>query len=141
NGCESADIFAAIAPVAGVLGIADEDCQPVRPIPVMHFHGTNDLLVPYEGGGLLQTPSVPDTDAGWATRNGCSGDAVSTFQNGDAHCETHQTCADGVEVTLCTIEGEGHCWPGQASCPYGASNTDIDANAEMWKFFDKFSLP
>ncbi|MEJ7731869.1 MAG: PHB depolymerase family esterase [Polyangiaceae bacterium] len=45
NGCESADIFAAIAPVAGVLGIEPEDCLPSRPIPVIHFHGTDDVVV------------------------------------------------------------------------------------------------
>jgi polyhydroxybutyrate depolymerase len=141
NGCESADLFAAIAPVAGVLGIDPEDCLPSRPIPVMHFHGTNDLLVPYGGGGLLGTPSVPDTDAGWAERNGCTGDAVSTYMMGDAHCETHETCDDGVKVTLCTIEGEGHCWPGQSVCTFGTSTTDISANEAMWEFFSQFSLP
>jgi polyhydroxybutyrate depolymerase len=141
NGCESADVFAAIAPVAGVLGIEPEDCQPSRPIPVMHFHGTEDLLVPYGGGGLLGTPSVPDTHAGWAARNGCTGAAVGSYMMGDAHCETHETCDDGVKVTLCTIEGEGHCWPGQTVCPFGTSSTDISANEAMWEFFSQFSLP
>jgi polyhydroxybutyrate depolymerase len=60
---------------------------------------------------------------------------------GDAHCETHETCDDGVKVTLCTIEGEGHCWPGQTVCPFGTSSTDISANEAMWEFFSQFSLP
>src|SRR5262249_2956371 len=37
-GCELADRVAAIAPVAGVVGITT--CTPSRPMPVIHFHGT-----------------------------------------------------------------------------------------------------
>jgi poly(3-hydroxybutyrate) depolymerase len=35
----------------------------------------------------------------------------------------------------------GHCWPGNPVCPYGAASTDIDANSEMWAFFEQFALP
>ena len=45
-GCEAADVFAAIGPVAGMIQIPFEECQPSRPVPVMHFHGTADLIVP-----------------------------------------------------------------------------------------------
>jgi polyhydroxybutyrate depolymerase len=141
NGCESADLFAAIAPVAGVIGIPQQQCQPSRPMPVIHFYGTADALVPYAGGGALGSPSVADTDAGWATRNGCTGAPVKTYQQGLVHCETHETCEAGARVTLCTVEAGGHCWPGQASCPFGPSTTDISANEAMWEFFQGFSLP
>lgn len=40
------DRIAAIAPVAGTIAI--EDSKPKRPVPVMHFHGTKDDLVPFE---------------------------------------------------------------------------------------------
>jgi polyhydroxybutyrate depolymerase len=56
--CEAADSFAAIAPVAGVLGIPEMDCTPSRPVTVMHFHGTADGLVPYNGG--FGSPSVAE---------------------------------------------------------------------------------
>lgn len=138
-GCEAADVFAAIAPVAGVLGIPAAACQPSRAVPVLHFHGTADSVIPYLGG--LLGPSAAAAIGGWAARNGCIGSPVGTFANGAAHCESYESCDDGAEVTLCTLEGEGHCWPGQVSCPFGASSTDIDANAEMWTFFSQFSLP
>jgi polyhydroxybutyrate depolymerase len=141
NGCESADLFAAIAPVAGVIGIPQQACAPSRPVPVIHFYGTADSLVPYAGGGALGSPSVADTDAGWAARNGCTGAPVTTYQQGLVHCETHEACDAGTQVTLCTVEGGGHCWPGQAACPFGWSTTDISANDAMWEFFQGFSLP
>jgi polyhydroxybutyrate depolymerase len=137
-GCQRADRFAAIAPVAGVLGIASAECQPARPMPVIHFHGTEDQLAPYDGGLWI---SVPQTLSDWATRNACTGTPTETFKNGAAHCQTTSGCGGGVEVTLCTIDGMGHCWPGQSFCPYGNSTTDISANDAMWEFFQRFPLP
>ena len=133
-GCELADRFAAIAPVAGVLGVPT--CTPTRPVPVIEFHGTADPLVPYDGSSILNFPSVPDTFAGWAQRDGCTGTPVQTYQNGDATCSTYQQCAGGAEVTLCTIAGGGHTWPGGTPVPtLGATSTDIHATDAMWDFF------
>lgn len=138
--CEAADLFAAIGPVAGVLGIPPDDCAPERPISVMHFHGTADGLVPYDGGGITGTPSVSETMSGWAERNGCDPTPELTFEQGDVHCETWPGCSEGVEVTLCTVEAGGHCWPGNTFCPFGTSTTNIDASEELALFFEKHSL-
>jgi polyhydroxybutyrate depolymerase len=47
-GCELAVKLAAIAPVAGTMAenIAPH-CAPQRPISVVEFHGTEDLIVPW----------------------------------------------------------------------------------------------
>ena len=45
--CEAAYLVAAIAPVAGVLSLAPEECNPSRPVPAIHFHGTADTVAPY----------------------------------------------------------------------------------------------
>jgi polyhydroxybutyrate depolymerase len=141
--CERADRIAAIGPVAGVLGIPPESCKPSRAVPVIHFHGTEDPLVPYDGGGTSSYPSVADTISGWASRDGCTSQPTQTFSNGAAHCETTTGCTGGAEVTLCTIDGMGHCWPGQSFCPptLGSPSTDISANQAMWDFFERFALP
>ncbi|MDH3653476.1 MAG: hypothetical protein OEN21_04355 [Myxococcales bacterium] len=143
--CEAADVIAAVAPVAGVLGIEEEACNPARPIPIIHLHGTGDMLVPYDGGGLAGSQSVDDSTEGWLDRNGCSGERDITYQNGDATCETFEQCRADASVTVCTIEGAGHCWPGQP-CPtgrgdLGESTTDIDANEAMWGLFSTVQLP
>ena len=45
---ELSDRVAAIAPVSGTMGMAS--CHPQRPVSVMHFHGTDDRFVPFNGG-------------------------------------------------------------------------------------------
>jgi polyhydroxybutyrate depolymerase len=139
-GCEAADLFAAVAPVAGKVGIAD--CKPSRPISIMDFHGTLDTIVPYATGELSgEKLTAPDTMQAWATRDGCKGDPAVTYQNGTVTCKTWAGCKNDVKVTFCSAEGEGHCWPGTANCPFGAATTDIDANRQMAAFFKAVKLP
>jgi polyhydroxybutyrate depolymerase len=138
-GCEASSTFAAIGPVAGTLALPPQACQPLRPVPVIHFHGTADTASPYNGSVL---PGAPATAAGWAQRNGCAGAAVSTFSNGDSHCEAWLGCGSGASVTLCTIEGGGHCWPGgNPPCVLGKQTQDLSANEAMWSVFSTFALP
>ncbi|MCU0694350.1 MAG: hypothetical protein MUF54_23425 [Polyangiaceae bacterium] len=131
-GCEASDIIAAIAPVAGVNGVPNK-CDPRRPVPVMHFHGTDDRVVAYNGGGKF--PGVQETVNDWATRNGCTGAPAQSFNGGNSRCVTRSGCRRGAEVTLCTINGGGHEWPGG-----GRSVATLNATDHMWNFFSRFSL-
>ena len=94
----------------------------------MQFHGTADMTVPYSGTG----PSI----AGWVTRNGCDSSPTVSFDSGNAKCETYDGCDGGVEVTLCSITGLGHAWPGA----FGNSS-DISATDAIWSFFHRYTLP
>lgn len=141
-GCDAADLFAAIAPVAAPLGIDPvTDCQPVRPIPVLQFSGLTDQVVPYDGGPTSVFPDVIvipalDSYAYWATVNGCSaGGAFLDLGNG-ASLRTHTGCTDGVEVQLYSINGNlflGHILYGNAD--------GIDVAQRIWDFFSRFTLP
>jgi polyhydroxybutyrate depolymerase len=130
--CDASDIIAAVAPVCGALLAG---CNPERPMPVMAFNGTADMLVTYD---LAQ-----GSNDAWVAEDMCTDMPEVTFMMGAATCETHSQCAGGAKVTFCHIEGMGHCWPGQSFCPpsLGMANTDISANEEMWTFFEQFSLP
>jgi polyhydroxybutyrate depolymerase len=132
--CET-DRFAAIAPVAGVVGISN--CNPSRPVAVMHTHGDADTLIPYTGGGVNGNESVAATIDRWATKNGCTGAPAQTYQQGDATCMTRSSCTDNADVTLCTIAGGGHQWPGGVSLGsfLGELSNDLDATNAMWAFF------
>ena len=44
---ELSDRIAAVAPVSGTMAI--EKASPKRPVPLMHFHGTADTFVPFDG--------------------------------------------------------------------------------------------
>lgn len=132
-GCEATDLLAAIAPVCGPLLFTP--CQPARPMPIIHFYGTADMVVSYNLG-------VSSNDA-WVQHDGCTDMPTVTLMQGMSSCETHAACAQGSKVTFCTLQGMGHCWPGQSFCPLalGAANTDISANEEMWAFFQGHALP
>jgi len=138
--CELSNRIAAVAPVAGVLGVPN--CKPSRPVPIIHFHGTADPLVPYNGNPSLMFPSVPDTFAGWSTRDGCTGMSMETYRMADSHCDTFAMCAGGAAVRLCTVDGGGHTWPGGTPVPsLGYTTTNISATDEMWTFFKQHPMP
>jgi polyhydroxybutyrate depolymerase len=139
-GCDLAGRIAAVAPVAGVLGV--DTCAPKRPMPVMHFHGTLDPLVPYDGSGAPTTfPSVSDTFKGWATRDGCQGDPAEVFHMNEVHCARYEQCQGGSHVELCTVEGGGHTWPGGLPIPVGFTTYAINATNAMWDFFTAHPMP
>jgi polyhydroxybutyrate depolymerase len=138
--CELSDRIAAVAPVAGVMGM--ETCEPSRAVPVLSFHGTDDALVPFDGSEQMGFPSVEDTLAGWAERDDCTGEPTVTFDDGDAHCEAWDACAGGAAVELCVIDGGGHTWPGgRVPAVVGKTSTDISATERMWDFFAAHPLP
>jgi polyhydroxybutyrate depolymerase len=135
--CEAGDLVAAIGPVAGVLGVDPATCTG-RAVPVMHFHGTSDFIVSYNGGIFR---SVAETMAFWVEHNGCAAEPEVTFMMGDTTCETWSGCTDGADVVLCTIEGGGHCWPGNTDCPVMVSTEQIHASEAVLQFFADHPMP
>ncbi len=131
--CEASDIFAGFSSVAGLLAVLT--CQPQVARPIVHFHGTADTIVPYNGGGFLTSAS--DTMEAWATRNGCNTSNTTVYDQGDASCIRYNSCPAGQNVEFCTIDGGGHTWPGGLPIPgLGNTSTDISANEYMWQFFE-----
>jgi polyhydroxybutyrate depolymerase len=142
--CERSGQFAAIAPVAGMESFAP--CEPVRPVSVMHFHGTGDPTIRYEGGDNIPFgtpyPSAADSVARWAQRDVCTGGTSTTYDQGDSSCITYTGCPQNAAVTLCTVQNGGHTWPGGLVPPdYGYTTQDLDATAEMWRFFSDHPRP
>lgn len=136
--CELADRITAIAPVAGTN--VTSPCEPSRPVPMFHFHGTEDTLVPYDGfaGGFA---SVASTTGDWAGRNGCGATSATYFTSGDVTCEEWTGCDADATVRLCTVDGGGHQWPGGFTVPGLGANTDaIVATDAMWDFFTAHTL-
>jgi polyhydroxybutyrate depolymerase len=128
--CEAADLFAAVAPVSFPLAATPfSECMPSRPIPVIHFHGLNDLIVPYSGFGPI--PPTPDSFEYWGEVNGCTSQPETTFSLGDSMCESFIDCDDGVEVTLCSIAG-GHILYFNSD---GVNIADL-----AWDFLSRFQL-
>lgn len=122
--CESAETFAAIAPVSGENQFALAGCTPAARVAVLDIHGTLDKCWPYDGGhgGCIETGlyvSVADTLAGWAERNGCDATPTSTtlpprpgIDDGTSVVElSYAGCAAGGELEHLRVVGNGHYWP------------------------------
>ena len=149
---ELSDRIAAIAPVAGTMAIAK--AKPNRPVPVMHFHGTADRIVPFAGPGngtpkFLSFKSVEETVQTWARLNKCVEEPVVEKLEDKAEDgtnvikKTYAAKAGGSEVVLIEIEGGGHTWPG-VDPPVqfiGKSTKDVSANDMIWEFFQEHRLP
>lgn len=132
-----------------------------RSIPMLHFHGSDDAIIPYYGCNASKTstcayiaeldgfpplpwPTVPSAIVAWRARNGipAGNEGSITFKNASSSCTSWGSAANN--VSFCTIGGEGHAWPGK--CQWPASKLpgmhcsyDIDASEETMKFFRRYT--
>eukprot|EP00746_Dinoflagellata_sp_MGD_P079521 gnl/MRDRNA2_/MRDRNA2_31805_c0_seq1.p1 gnl/MRDRNA2_/MRDRNA2_31805_c0~~gnl/MRDRNA2_/MRDRNA2_31805_c0_seq1.p1 ORF type:complete len:336 (+),score=40.62 gnl/MRDRNA2_/MRDRNA2_31805_c0_seq1:117-1124(+) len=148
--------------INGTDGNADnvtENFSCTRQVPILHFHGTADPVVPYDGcnistgnevcrslfkmagGSIAPFPRVLDYVSDWRARNGITREDTGSisFQNGTVTCMSSGESANN--VTLCTVEGEGHAWPGEcmvtSHIPWFNCSMDIDASSQAMAFFRK----
>jgi len=147
---ELSDRIAAIAPVAGTLAIAE--VKPKRPVPVMHFHGRADAIVPFAGPRgrtprTMQFLGVDETIAAWLKANGCPADAkVTAVEDREGNMPVivrrYGPGRQGAEVVLVDIENAGHTWPGRDGIVafIGRSTKAISANDMMWEFFQRHPM-
>lgn len=154
--CEHADRVVAIAVVAG--NITDKmttDCKPSRAVPVLLIHGTEDLIVPWNGGAVAgfeefgRVLSARESARFWAARNLC-GETPKILTEPDndpkdgtrIQTEIFAGCSNNSEVRLVAVEGGGHTWPGGYQyLPerfIGKTSKDIDANKIIWEFFQRW---
>lgn len=143
-GIELSDRVAAIAPVSGHLCL--QNPQPARPLSMLYIIGLADPLNPMDGGptrtpwgATRQKPPVMTSILTW----------VRLIEASQQHEVLRQ--ADGVklvrygpgksrcEVQLCTIEGQGHEWPGARrtlpSIISGPQTNKLNATQAVWDFF------
>ncbi len=137
--CELADKVAAIAPVEGAQDLA---CHPSNGVSVIVFHGTDDHLVPFDGGSTpfqvgsrRSDTSVPSTVAFWVKQDGCT-PTPQREVSAAVHAEIYAGCRDGAGVALYAIQGGHHIWPGTRF-----SGNDVPATSLMWSFFAKHPKP
>jgi polyhydroxybutyrate depolymerase len=127
-GCYLPNIFAAIAPVSGVVY---QGCDGA-PMPVISFHGTEDYNVPFE--------SAPPAMADWASHNGCAADIEETRVSDHVTRDSYTGCGNN-EAILYVIDGGGHTWPGaEDDAPGGGAGPtthEINANDLIWQFFQQ----
>jgi len=132
----------------------------IKSIPVLVMTGTEDPLIPWEGG---ETPdpndkrmlgrilSVPETVEVLVAHNQCSSTPMVTWepdrdQQDDTRVrrEVYGKGRGGSEVILYIVEGGGHAWPGGyqylSERIVGKASRDIDANEVIWDFFKRHEI-
>jgi polyhydroxybutyrate depolymerase len=139
-GCDMADRFAAIAPVAGTLA-KGFNCAPdtSTAISLMHSYGSIDLVYPPDGSettaGYFLVP-VNDVIDAWASAEsqGCDDSETPYPTSGDGtrqwECVQRANCVTGAEVVSCSWEGDHN------------SSLNVYAqfvNDVIWEFFSENS--
>lgn len=144
--CQS-DRFAAMAGVTGSMSVnMYNNCNPSRPIPTMHIHGTNDGTNPYLGNSTMK--AIEDVTLFWVNRNNCSLTpsitSVPDIDTNDGATADHYFYGNGTNghtVELFKVNGGEHTWPGS---PMPASSDitcmDFDARKEIWRFFSQYEI-
>ena len=151
--CDRADIFSGGAILTASLS---KDympkCDPEKPVAVMVMNGTEDPLIPYDGGlikvfrktrgEIVSTDEIVDF---WKDKNGCTvkKNTValpdSTADDTTVIVEEYSNCQDRGALVLYTIKGGGHTWPGGKQYLgerwIGKTNRDIVACDVIWEFF------
>ena len=119
------DLIAAFAPVSGYpMGGATANAS-VRPIPILHIHGTGDDRCQFSG--------VQPALNVWINHNGCPTTAtvVSNYHGFDAKMHTWAPGTDGVEVKLLELANKGH---------WICKEEKVYTGSEIWNFCKRFSL-
>ena len=145
-GCDLSTVVAAIAPVSGLR--FPDPCPATRPVPMISFHGTADPVDPYGGNGQAYwTYSVQTAAQRWAASEGCASAPAVVHPPPGIQVTSYIGCKDDSAVSLYTVIGEGHEWPGGPhlgsgyTAILGAQSNAINANDTMWQFFSSHPLP
>ncbi len=109
--CALPDLIAAVAPVGAAY--QPGECAAASPLPIMAFHGSDDIVVPIEGRDTAEAGTlvpVRDALAAQAQRNGCTGGVTTTDLSPRVRSLTWSGCK--AATTLVELDGNGHAWPG-----------------------------
>ncbi len=149
-GIELADRVAAIAPVSGHLCLKDP--RPARPVSLFYLIGLADPLNPFAGGAarnpwgvLRHRPPVIDSIRTWIRLIEASEEPEVLHHEDGVRRIRYGPGRTGCEVQLCTIEGQGHEWPGAPrtlpSIITGPQTDKMNATQVIWDFFAATLIP
>lgn len=160
--CDAADSFGAFATViANMPQDLVTSCNPGGPVSFLMVQGTEDGLVPYEGGQVERVVfflgggdivvSAPETYQFWVDNAGCTEtnetETINTVNDGSTVTKIEATCPGDTEVIQYRMDGAGHHWPGGdrrigrvKEFYAGPRNNDIDATDIIFHFFRRHGL-
>jgi len=150
-GCNMADRVAAIAAV-GATFPKTMICLPSHPISALFVEGTDDPIVPDNGGtykpGRFHVLSAEDSAKTWAKFDRCgekpAQDKIPPVDKDkdkgakDTKTFTYSACQDSAQVVLYSIKNGGNTWPGgeqyMSDKEVGKTSYALNANESIWAF-------
>ena len=148
--CRLNERIAATFSVAAV--IFPDDCQASRALGVGAIHGTDDVVVPFNGGGTsvlgqdqLFELVMPEQMKKFANQFDCEFSREELVGR-ETRLTVYSSCKDGVEVRFWEVDGGGHTWPGSPFAKafedrLGYATDDFDATRQGYQFMSRYSLP
>ena len=147
-GCSIADRVAAVAAVSAALP-KTMICLPSRPVPALFMAGTDDPIVPNNGGtykpGQFHVLSAEDSAKAWARFDRCgekpAQEKLPASEKGGKEIKTltFGDCQDNAQVVLYSIKGGGNTWPGgeqYLSEKEVGKTSDLNGNEVIWSFLN-----
>jgi polyhydroxybutyrate depolymerase len=147
------DCIAAVGVVTASLAKVLEQKTPKQPVGVLFMNGTQDPLVPYEGGQVMvlgrPRGEILSTEASvrwWAKHMDCSSSPkisqlpdIVKIDGTHTKVERYTDCRGQVQVILYQVVGGGHTWPGgKQYLPkkvIGRVSRDFQAARKIFDFF------
>ena len=154
--CELGDRIAAASSIAGISH--PEGCTPARPVPYLAFHGTADLVVPFDGSGqsVLLTGDdpvaraffeqvMPAEFAEFAADANCTPPTSGAPVGEDVIRYDYRGCSGDIVLTFYEITGGGHTWPNSpladlVAGSLGYTTDTVDDTADSWAYFQQHTL-
>jgi polyhydroxybutyrate depolymerase len=131
--------------IAAIVTVAVEfQLGCTRPMSILAFHGTDDPLVPYQNGAIgLSLPGIKvrgtQLNMGdWARLDHCRTTSSRRALSSQVVRQQWAGCVRGTSVTLYTVVGGGHSWPGaDPSKAIGLTTEQISATTLALAFFHR----
>lgn len=140
--CELSERVAAIAPVACSMTV--NQCSPSSPVPIIHFHSFLDENVLFDGGfgmgaSIQYSPPLDSIFSVWGNENQCLVTNDTIDINNEFTQVNWDQCDCNTRIQYFITQDGGHSWPGGQATPMGDPvSTAINANDEMWDFFQQY---
>ncbi|MEM8571048.1 MAG: polyhydroxybutyrate depolymerase [Pseudomonadota bacterium] len=105
--CERGDVYAGFAPLSGTFWAPVPDTCPTIPNGMMHFHGTEDKIVPMEGRAIRDSRQSDIADAFIMLENLSDYSELEKADGGDDLTCSHREDSAGRTFDVCYFPG-GH---------------------------------
>lgn len=134
--CELSGKIAAIASVAGSMNPSwisgnNPTCNPQHQMPIMQITGTNDTVIPINGGN--GGTALSNVFNYWTNFNSTSTTPTVTNINSVTERNVYENGTNGATVEFIKIGGRPHEWPKTTT-----AGLRENASIRIWEFFSRY---